>query len=376
MVAVDSGSFGDGSKQAGTRVVVESLSKDYGSARVVNNVSFTLEPGQLLTLLGPSGSGKTTTMRMVAGLEEPSEGRIVVAGEDITRKAAHRRNIGMVFQQYALFPHLTVFQNVAYPLEMRRIPRTKAHEMVTEALRLVRMAEFGQRYPRQLSGGQQQRVALARAIVFRPPVLLMDEPMGALDKRLRELMQIEIRQLQQTLGITTISVTHDQVEALVMSDLVAVMDGGKLQQIGTPSDLYRRPANRFVADFIGESNIFSGTLSGGSEDALRFRSTLGLETACRPSQPGATFSSGSAHVVVRPEAVRFVGSDEATANDTTIRSRVLDRIYVGDLLRFRLRLEGGDELAVKTLMSEKAEAVRPGDDVLIAWRREDCLLLP
>ncbi len=374
---LQAGAAGSDISQSGSRVAVESLSKAYAGVRVVDGVSFTLEPGQLLTLLGPSGSGKTTTMRMVAGLEEPTEGRIVVGGEDITRKAAHRRNIGMVFQQYALFPHLTVFQNVAYPLDMRRIPRAKARDMVAEALRLVRMSDFEARYPRQLSGGQQQRVALARAIVFRPPVLLMDEPMGALDKRLRELMQIEIRQLQQALGITTISVTHDQVEALVMSDLVAVMDGGRLQQIGAPADLYRRPANRFVADFIGESNILAGTVAGAGPDSVLFRSVHGLETLGRATGTGSAPANGEpAHIVIRPEAVRFVWTGEGEAGETVVRARVLDRIYVGDLLRFRLRLEGGDEVSVKTLMSAQAEAVRPGDDIAIAWRQEDCLLLP
>ena len=364
-------------ERTGSSVVVESLAKAFGGVRVVDGVSFVLEPGQLLTLLGPSGSGKTTTMRMVAGLEEPTEGRILVGGEDVTRKAAHRRNIGMVFQQYALFPHLNVFQNVAYPLEMRRLPRIKIREMVTEALRLVRMSDFEMRHPRQLSGGQQQRVALARAIVFRPPVLLMDEPMGALDKRLRELMQVEIRQLQQQLGITTISVTHDQVEALVMSDLVAVMDGGRLQQIGTPADLYRRPANRFVADFVGESNILDGALASTNGETALFRSCSGLELRCRPARSDVSLSAGhSAQVVVRPESIRFVGPEGAQLEETIVRSRVLHSLYVGDMMRFRIRLESGDEMSVKSLMSAEAGRIRAGDDVSIAWRHEDCLLLP
>ena len=362
---------------SGSRVEVTSLSKEYGSTRVVDDVSFVLEPGQLLTLLGPSGSGKTTTMRMVAGLEEPTEGRIVVGGADITRTAAHRRNIGVVFQQYALFPHLTVFQNVAYPMEMRRLPKSEIKAMVDKALRLVRMEDFAARYPRQLSGGQQQRIALARAVVFRPPVLLMDEPLGALDKRLRELMQLEIRHLQQELGITTISVTHDQVEALVMSDLVAVMDGGRLQQIGTPGELYQNPANRFVADFIGESNILEGDLEvRPADDTLHFRSRRGLQTACRWTRKD-TPAPGPVCVVIRPERIRFVQGDAsmAPAAETAVRAEIVDRIYVGDLVRFRVRLEGGDELAVKTLSSGLAETLESGSRVTVAWRHEDCLLL-
>lgn len=360
----------------GSRVEATSLSKDYSGVRVVDDVSFTLEPGQLLTLLGPSGSGKTTTMRIIAGLEEPTDGRVVVGGVDITRKAAHRRDIGVVFQQYALFPHLTVFQNVVYPLEMRRLPKAEAREMVAEALRLVRMEDFAGRYPRQLSGGQQQRVALARAVVFRPPVLLMDEPLGALDKRLRELMQLEIRQLQQKLGITTISVTHDQVEALVMSDLVAVMDGGRLQQIGTPAELYQKPANRFVADFIGESNIVEGTLVSTDAERPAFRSNRGLQTACRPLRAGAAVT-GTACIVIRPERIRFKQAGVAADADseTILRAEIVERIYVGDLMRFRIRLEGGDEMSVKTLIPDQAEMLRLGASVNVAWRHQDCLLL-
>ena len=220
-----------GLKIHGASLEARGLSKAFGGARVVSDVSFRVEGGALLTLLGPSGSGKTTTLRMIAGFEDPDAGQILVADEDITERPAHRRNIGVVFQQYALFPHLTVSQNVAYPLEMRRYGRAEIRSRVGAALDLVRLQGYETRYPRQLSGGQQQRVALARAIVFEPPVLLMDEPLGALDKRLRETMQVEVRRLQQQLGITTVSVTHDQVEALVMSDLIAVMDGGVLHQL-------------------------------------------------------------------------------------------------------------------------------------------------
>src|SRR2546428_5589183 len=267
---------------------VRGLVKAFGETRVVDDVSFKIDSGMLLTLLGPSGSGKTTTLRMIAGFEEPTSGEIRVGGELITDTPAHKRNIGVVFQQYALFPHLTVFQNVAYPLEMRRRSKAETRTRVEAALGLVRRQGFESRYPKQLSGGQQQRVALARAIVFEPPVLLMDEPLGALDKRLREVMQVEIRHLQKQLGITTVSVTHDQVEALVMSDVIAVLDGGALQQIGPPLEVYRRPANQFVADFIGESDLLSGNPPNARRQGV-FTSGQGLRgplaARARPARP-------------------------------------------------------------------------------------------
>lgn len=248
-------------KIRGAPLEVRQLSKMFGATRVVDDLSFRVEGGAFLTLLGPSGSGKTTTLRMIAGFEDPTEGEIRVADDVVTEAPAHKRNIGVVFQQYALFPHLTVFQNIAYPLEMRKRAKGEIRRRVESVVALVRLQGFESRYPKQLSGGQQQRVALARAIVFEPPVLLMDEPLGALDKRLREVMQVEIRHLQRQLGITTVSVTHDQIEALVMSDVIAVLDRGRLQQIAPPLEAYQRPANQFVADFIGESNLLSGTMS-------------------------------------------------------------------------------------------------------------------
>src|SRR5262245_46958520 len=229
----------------GATLEVERLAKTFGGHRVVDDLSFRIESGMFLTLLGPSGSGKTTTLRMIGGFEEPTAGEILVAGQPITRRPAHKRNIGVVFQQYALFPHLTVFGNVAYPLEMRRRSRREIRSRVEAALGLVRLHGFESRYPRQLSGGQQQRVALARAIVFEPPVLLMDEPLGALDKRLREAMQLELKRLQSRLGVTVIYVTHDQEEALTLSDRIAVMNRGRIEQLGDPAELYERPRTAF-----------------------------------------------------------------------------------------------------------------------------------
>jgi spermidine/putrescine ABC transporter ATP-binding subunit len=345
----------------GAPLEVRRLTKAFGGTRVVDDVSFSVDGGGFLTLLGPSGSGKTTTLRMIAGFEEPTEGDILVGGASITARPPHRRNIGVVFQQYALFPHLTVFQNVAYPLEMRRTPKSEIAQRVRRALGLVRLDGFADRYPRQLSGGQQQRVALARAIVFQPPVLLMDEPLGALDKRLREDMQVEVRHLQRELGITTVSVTHDQVEALVMSDVIAVLDGGKLQQLGPPLEVYRRPANQFVADFIGESNLLSGNLG---DDGV-FTSAKGL----RIRTGGGT--AGAAHLVVRPEYVRLGVPAEGRAN--RYPAEVLELLYVGDLVKYRLLLDHRDELIAKTLAPSVEQPWKTGQKLTVGWDPADCL---
>jgi len=349
----------------GARLDVRRLSKVFGGTRVVDDLSFTVEGGTFLTLLGPSGSGKTTTLRMIAGFEDPTVGEIVVGGADITDRPPHRRNIGVVFQQYALFPHLTVFQNVAYSLEMRRAPRGEIARRVARALELVRLQGYGDRYPRQLSGGQQQRVALARAIVFEPPVLLMDEPLGALDKRLREVMQVEVRHLQRELGITTVSVTHDQVEALVMSDVIAVLDGGRLQQIGPPLEVYRRPASQFVADFIGESNLISGSIEHTGEGPV-FTSAKGLRVKI-----GGTAPPGSAHLVIRPEYIRVGAAADACAN--RYRAEVLELLYVGDLLKYRLVVDQRDEVVAKTLAPSAAQPWGAGRQLTVGWEPADCL---
>jgi putative spermidine/putrescine transport system ATP-binding protein len=346
------------------------LTKAFGGTRAVHDLSLRIEAGTFLTLLGPSGSGKTTTLRMIAGFEEPTAGEIVVAGGVITDKPAHKRNIGMVFQQYALFPHLTVFQNVAYPLEMRRVSTTKIHARVEAALGLVRLGGFESRYPRQLSGGQQQRVALARAIVFEPPVLLMDEPLGALDKRLREAMQVEIRHLQKELAITTVSVTHDQVEALVMSDVIAVLDRGVLQQFGPPLELYRRPANQFVADFIGESNLLSGALAEGSGERV-FRTANGL--LIRVAETGGGHPAAGRSIVVRPEAIRLGAAAEGAPNHYD--AEVREALYVGDLVKYRLLVDSGDELVAKTLAPASSPYWSVGEKITIGWDHQDCLIV-
>ncbi len=347
---------------------VAHLGKVFGATRVVQDVSFGLGGGKLLTLLGPSGSGKTTIMRMIAGFEQPTEGDVRIDGASVVDVPVHRRDIGVVFQQYALFPHLSVYDNVAYPLQMRRISRAEVARRVETAIATVRLAGFEARLPRALSGGQQQRVALARAIVFQPRLLLMDEPMGALDKRLRELMQIEVRQLQRTLGITTVSVTHDQVEALVMSDLIGVLDGGVLQQLGPPLEVYQRPANRFVADFLGESNLLP--VSGLRQDGVQWVADLGGGLCSAVALDAARTTEPVALLVIRPENIAIGTAAEAMPN--RCQAEVREAIFVGDLLKYRCLTEGGRELHVKSL-GAAGEPLAVGARTQLGWRTEHCL---
>lgn len=367
-MGIDQAAGSETSTSKAASLDVERLVKEFGRTRVVDDVSFSLRGGELLTLLGPSGSGKTTTMRMIAGFEDPTSGDVRIAGESVLDREVHRRDIGVVFQQYALFPHMTVFANVAYPLEMRRLPKVERLQRVERAISMVRLSGFEGRYPRELSGGQQQRVALARAIVYQPRLLLMDEPMGALDKRLRELMQVEVRQLQRELGITTVSVTHDQVEALVMSDLIAVLDGGVLQQIGPPLEVYQRPANRFVADFLGESNLLEVARVSGSAGETVAVTTRGLRTAVSADSTAGDREPGL--LVVRPENVAIGEAAEGLSNH--FPAEVQEMLYVGDLVKYRCIAESGDEIQVKALGAAGPGLV-PGSRTTVGWRTEHCL---
>ena len=287
------------------------LDKAFGPIVAVRNVSFGLAPGQFLSLLGPSGCGKTTTLRMIAGFEQPSAGRIVLGGRDITGLAARKRNIGMVFQSYALFPHMTAAQNVSFGLEMRNIGRAERDRRVARALDIVRMSRFGERTPKNLSGGQQQRIALARALVIEPDLLLLDEPLSALDLKLREEMRDEIHRIVRELGITTVFVTHDQGEALVLSDLVAVMNDGRIEQIGTPLQVYRTPRTAFVADFIGSANVLKGRM----HDGLVFQTDIGLALPISARPP-----NGVDALAVRPEDIEL-GSDGASGSISAVVNR-------------------------------------------------------
>jgi len=354
-------------------IEVKNVAKRYGTSLAVSDVSFGVEQGHVLSLLGPSGCGKTTVMRMIAGLIQPTAGSIAIKGKPVNQIPVHKRNVGMLFQNYALFPHLDVAHNIAFGLEMRKLPRAEALKKAETALAMVRLEGFGARYPHQLSGGQQQRVALARALVIEPSVLLLDEPFGALDKKLRENMQIEMRQLQQRLGITTLMVTHDQDEALTLSDRIAVMRAGVIEQFGTPTEIYERPVSRFVASFIGTSNFFSGKVTGRhaggfmveSEDGVR----LGLN-GVPPSEPGVT-------VALRPEGIQLsVAKGDAPAN--AMRTTVEQIVYRGLSTHYLLSRPHGEPLIVirqNDAGADRIPGLELGASVLASWAAERNLVV-
>ncbi|GBD16568.1 Spermidine/putrescine import ATP-binding protein PotA [bacterium HR26] len=355
-------------EQRGARLELIGLTKVYGDVVAADQVTLDIAPGEFITLLGPSGSGKTTTLMMVAGFVLPTSGQILVNGEDIAFRPPHKRNIGMVFQNYALFPHMTVAENIAFPLKMRKWSREQIRQAVREVLQLVRLPGFEERYPRQLSGGQQQRVALARALVFRPPVLLMDEPLGALDKKLREEMQLEIKHIQESTHITTIYVTHDQEEALTMSDRIAVMNAGRIEQVGTPRELYEQPVSQFVADFIGESNFLSGRVERG-DGHLYLVTQEGWRVVIPGSdslRPGEQVS-----VALRPE--RIVIGDGS--GDNVVEGTIEEIIYVGEATKFRVRLEHDGWLTVKQPSRLETMRWRRGDRVRLSWSAADAVIV-
>jgi spermidine/putrescine ABC transporter ATP-binding subunit len=348
---------------------LRALSKCYGITRVVNNVSLTIEKGEFITLLGPSGSGKTTTLMMIAGFVPPTTGDILIDDESIVSKPVNKRNIGVVFQNYSLFPHMVVFENVAFPLRMRKISSSGIQERVKNALDLVKLSGFDRRLPKQLSGGQQQRVALARALVFNPPILLMDEPLGALDKNLREVMQLEIKEIQKKLKITTIYVTHDQSEALTMSDRIVVMNEGGIEQIGSPEELYERPANRFVAGFIGESNFLLGRVATLSENVMEIISEEEVRFKTRTEQ---RFSIDDVVcVVLRPEKVAFAHESETLEGWNCVDGIIEEDIYLGEIHRYKVRISPGQVLSLKISNKWERERHRKGDHVRLKWEWSD-----
>jgi spermidine/putrescine ABC transporter ATP-binding subunit len=331
-------------RSEGASVRLVDIVKDYGSVRAVDHVSLEIRAGEFLALLGPSGSGKTTILMAIAGFERTTSGEIHIGDRRIDQVPPHHRGIGMVFQRYALFPHMSVADNVAFPLKMRRVTAAERRQLVEEALQLVRLEGYGSRQPNQLSGGQQQRVALARAIVYKPPVLLMDEPLGALDRKLREELQLELRGLQQELGTTVVYVTHDQGEALTMADRIAVIHEGQLRQLGSPRELYERPASVFVAGFVGETNLIEGTVvQAGSPCVVRVGSGDELRITVRgerPLEPGQPV-----RVAVRPERIVLRPGDGSAPGG--LRGTVAQVVYVGDAVRYQLRVEGVASLQVK-----------------------------
>ncbi|MGE5591958.1 MAG: ABC transporter ATP-binding protein [Bacillota bacterium] len=363
------------------------VTKAFGETEAVRNLHLQVMKGEFLTLLGPSGCGKTTTLRMIAGFEQPNEGTILLDGQPVAGLPPYRRDVNTVFQSYALFPHMTVFENVAFGLSLKRVPRDEVHRRVTEALDMVQLAGLEGRRPRQLSGGQQQRVAVARAIVNRPKVLLLDEPLGALDLKLRKQMQVELKHLQQRLGITFIYVTHDQEEALTMSDRIAVMNGGVIEQLGTCEEVYHRPRTRFVADFIGETNLFTGRVQSRIPQALVLEAD-GLRLTAPPAE---AVEGAEVYLSVRPEKIRVqagsatAGADAsgevaATATGTRaawnhVAGRLTDKVFAGAATRLLVEVAGGQRVTVQTQDPGLATGLAVGSPVTLSWRPEDSAVM-
>jgi putative spermidine/putrescine transport system ATP-binding protein len=350
------------------------VQKSYdGETLVVKNLNLDIAKGEFVTMLGPSGSGKTTTLMMLAGFEPATSGEIYLAGRPINRVPPHKRGIGMVFQNYALFPHMTVNENLAFPLEVRGKGKAEIEERVAKALDMVELKGFGNRRPAQLSGGQQQRIAVARALVFEPDLVLMDEPLGALDKQLREQMQYEIKHLHERLGITVVYVTHDQAEALTMSDRIAVFNDGVIQQLSRPADLYERPENSFVAQFIGENNRLAGTveaMEAGGRCAVRLDSGDRVEAvAVKVSKPGErTLLS------VRPERI-VLNPAKGARGMSVLDGRIEELIYLGDHVRTRLSVAGHHDFIVKVPNASGALLGGRGEKARVGWNPEDCRAL-
>jgi putative spermidine/putrescine transport system ATP-binding protein len=357
-------------------LALRGLTKRFGDFMAVEGIDLDVPRGEFVTLLGPSGSGKTTTLRMIAGFTNQDAGTIHIDGEDMSRVPPHRRDVGMVFQNYALFPHMTAAQNIAFPLQMRRIDRATMKERVAEALALVKLDSFGARYPRQLSGGQQQRIALARAVVFHPRLLLMDEPLGALDKKLREALQLEILRISRRVGATVIYVTHDQEEALVMSDRIAIFNRGRIEQLGGGEDLYERPASLFVADFIGESNILRGTIRFGGDGAGWLERPTGTLRIAALGVARASLASGcDGAIVVRPERLRIEPADAVVgASYDSVDATVTEVLYLGSNRKYELVLADGQAAVVRSPIGGLGEW-RPGDRVRLTWPVDDGVLV-
>ena len=346
---------------------LRNIVKSYdGRVNAVDDVSIDIAKGEFLTFLGPSGSGKTTTLMMIAGFEEPTAGAIELEGDDLTRRKPYERNVGVVFQNYALFPHMTVERNVAFPLRMRGFPRARQAARVREILDLVGLGPFAAKYPRELSGGQQQRVALARGLVFNPNVLLLDEPLGALDKSLREQMQVELKRIHREVGITMVYVTHDQTEAMTMSDRIAVFSHGKLEQVAPPLEVYHRPRTRFVGEFIGDSNIFAGTVDASRPGCVVLEALGEIRVDPKTWRGGG---NGAVDVLVRPERVQLVtpATPAALANQLVMEIGVI--VNYGDSVlvlgstrgqRLRMRIAGA-----------APDAIREGATVTVGWRPGD-----
>ncbi|WP_331000635.1 ABC transporter ATP-binding protein [Clostridium guangxiense] len=349
--------------------------KAFSSQKAVDNISASITKGEFLTLLGPSGCGKTTTLRMIAGFEEPTSGKILLDGEDVSNKNPYERDVNTVFQNYALFPHMNIFDNIAFGLKIKKFSKEKIREKVIEVLKLVELNGFEKRYPNKLSGGQKQRIAIARAIVNNPKVLLLDEPLGALDLKLRKQMQFELKHLQRKLGITFIYVTHDQEEALTMSDRIAVMNNGKIEQIGTPDEIYERPKTKFVADFIGDTNIFAGRVK--ENNGIEARALIGdseiVKIVDKKESIAKLKKDNSVYIAVRPERIKL--SYDKNEFDNVMAGKIKERIFVGALNRTVVTLNSGREIIVNEPAADTFKIEKGKKEIFVCWKSEDGVVI-
>ncbi len=351
-----------------TVIGIEHVTKRFGDFVAVDDAHFDIRRGEFFSMLGPSGCGKTTTLRMIAGFEQPTAGAIRLEGQDVSRVPPYKRNVNTVFQQYALFPHLTVFANVAFGLQAKKVPKAEIGGRVDEMLGVVRLDDFGNRKPAQLSGGQQQRIALARALVNFPSALLLDEPLGALDLKLRQAMQLELKRIQREVGITFVFVTHDQEEALTMSDRIAVMSDGRVEQIGTPEQIYHEPASEFVAGFIGMANLMPAVVESAANGGAVAR--LGDGSTVSGSAVDGLAPGDPATFMIRPERMHV-----KAAGDDGIGAEVVDLVFQGPLIRFELRAADGSPLVAHVGPEEELPLLRPGDRVQVLWDHDGGRLL-
>jgi putative spermidine/putrescine transport system ATP-binding protein len=351
-----------------TVVELKGVSRKYGNVVALDCLDLVVEKGEFLTLLGPSGSGKTTLLNIIAGMIPPSSGRVEIDGRDVTDMPTRQRGLGMVFQNYALMPHMTVFDNIAFPLRVRRVREQEIRTRVAEVLDIVNLRDLGSRKPRELSGGQQQRVAIARCLVYKPSLILMDEPLGALDKKLREQLQLEIKRLHSDLGVTIVYVTHDQEEALTLSDRICLMNTGRIEQLGTPHELYFAPQTVFGAQFLGESNVLSATVSESSSGETLLHCPLGTIRASATSVP----TGADVTIVIRPENIRRLRPDEGIGNE--LSGELIDTTFVGGVTRYYVRPDNGNVLVLKELTS-KASWAAGSEKVRIGWSAEHTLVI-
>ena len=350
--------------RAALKLSVRGLGKIYGAVTALEPIDLDVAKGEFLTLLGPSGSGKTTLLQMICGLTEPTSGRVVIDGRDETATPVHKRDIGLVFQHYGLFPHLTVAENIAFPLRMRGVRKADVRRQVGAALEMVQLGSYGMRFARELSGGQQQRVALARCFVYQPSVILMDEPLGALDKKLREHMQLEIRRLHRESGATIVYVTHDQDEALALSDRICLMNQARIEQVGTPQEIYARPRTVFAADFIGISNIFRGRVGRRANEQATLVTAQGAFHL-----NGCDAAEGEAFIVIRPEKI-ILGQ----TGDNVLHGEVGALIFAGSETRVVVRLADGHQIVLRLAGDAASQTV--GEPITVSWRAEDAVLVP